>query len=194
MARRIALNLGQRTSLADRGRGRSRGKGSDSRGKLNIAQRENKQITNNNLGKEELNNVKKEENINKKQEHENKIRKKTELNSIDKFEQNIEIRVIDDIVPKSNMNLSNIINNKKRTRDEPEQEKIVNLDLDIIKIMGFDNFQSTKYKHVKGTDCYGINFKQKTEYRQYMNRDGGFNRALSPTRGDRKRIKISLKK
>lgn len=64
----------------------------------------------------------------------------------------------------------------------------------MMRLMGFESFDTTKNKHVKGVDCFGISFKQKTEYRQYMNREGGFNRNLSPTRGDRKRIKISLKK
>lgn len=189
------MNLGQRTSLTDRGRGRNRGRGKGGGSKLNTVRIENDQIINNELGKEESNNKNNEETINSKKEDQTKIRKNSEFNSIDKIEEDIEIKVINEVVTTSDMDLSdNLTNNKKRSRDDFEKEKSLNLDSEIMRIMGFDDFQSTKYKHVKGTDCYGINFKQKTEYRQYMNREGGFNRALSPTRGDRKRIKLSLKK
>lgn len=80
----------------------------------------------------------------------------------------------------------------KRKFDEIDVEEIY--DDEIMNLMGFKSFESTKNKHVKGTDCYAIKFNQKTEYRQYMNRDGGFNRELSPTRLDKKKIKINLKK
>lgn len=69
------------------------------------------------------------------------------------------------------------------------------IESEITKTMGFASFSSTQNQHVKGTDCYGINFKHKTEYRQYINREGGFNRELSPTRSDKKKkIRMSLKK
>ena len=80
----------------------------------------------------------------------------------------------------------------KRKFDEIDVEEIY--DDEMMNLMGFKSFESTKNKHVKGTDCYAIKFNQKTEYRQYMNRDGGFNRELSPTRLDKKKIKMNLKK
>lgn len=52
------------------------------------------------------------------------------------------------------------------------------------RIMGFGGFRSTKNTKVPGNDRnYGVNKVKKAEYRQYMNRVGGFNRPLSPSRG-----------
>lgn len=51
------------------------------------------------------------------------------------------------------------------------------------RLMGFVGFKSTKNTKVPGNDkLYGVRKDKKTEYRQYMNRVGGFNRQLSPTR------------
>ncbi|KAI9656366.1 MAG: hypothetical protein M1831_004618 [Alyxoria varia] len=50
------------------------------------------------------------------------------------------------------------------------------------KVMGFNNFRSTKNTKVPGNDkLYAVRKESKTEYRQYMNRQGGFNRPLSPS-------------
>jgi U4/U6.U5 tri-snRNP-associated protein 3 len=49
-------------------------------------------------------------------------------------------------------------------------------------IMGFSTFRSTQNTKVPGNNIYGVRKEKKTEYRQYMNRVGGFNRPLSPTR------------
>ena len=49
-------------------------------------------------------------------------------------------------------------------------------------MMGFVTFKSTKNKKVPGNNVYGVRKEKKTEYRQYMNRVGGFNRPLSPSR------------
>ena len=48
--------------------------------------------------------------------------------------------------------------------------------------MGFTGFATTKNTKVKGNNVYGVRKEKKTEYRQYMNRVGGFNRPLSPSR------------
>lgn len=49
------------------------------------------------------------------------------------------------------------------------------------KILGFAKFRTTKNTKVPGNDKnYGVRKEKKTEYRQYMNRTGGFNRPLSP--------------
>ena len=48
------------------------------------------------------------------------------------------------------------------------------------KYMGFSRFRSTKNTKVPGNDIYGVRKEKKTQYRQYMNRTGGFNRPLSP--------------
>ena len=50
------------------------------------------------------------------------------------------------------------------------------------RLMGFAGFKSTKNTKVKGNNVYGVRKEKKTEYRQYMNRVGGFNRPLSPSR------------
>lgn len=49
-------------------------------------------------------------------------------------------------------------------------------------MMGFGGFGTTKQKKVQGNDIGGVRKEKKTEYRQYMNRVGGFNRPLSPSR------------
>ncbi|PRD24773.1 UNVERIFIED_CONTAM: Snrnp27 [Trichonephila clavipes] len=49
---------------------------------------------------------------------------------------------------------------------------------DMMKIMGFGSFDSTKGKHVPGNVAYGVHVIHKRKYRQYMNRKGGFNRPL----------------
>ena len=60
--------------------------------------------------------------------------------------------------------------------DEDEDEAMMR------KIMGFSKFRSTQNTKVPGNNVYGVRKEKKTEYRQYMNRVGGFNRPLSPSR------------
>lgn len=50
------------------------------------------------------------------------------------------------------------------------------------RLMGFSSFRSTQNTKVPGNDIYGVRKEKKTRYRQYMNRIGGFNQPLSPTR------------
>ncbi|KAF9199818.1 hypothetical protein BGZ49_010014 [Haplosporangium sp. Z 27] len=45
-------------------------------------------------------------------------------------------------------------------------------------LMGFGGFDSTKGKKVPGADVSGADIKKQRQYRQYMNRRGGFNRPL----------------
>jgi U4/U6.U5 tri-snRNP-associated protein 3 len=50
------------------------------------------------------------------------------------------------------------------------------------RMMGFEAFKTTKNTKVPGNDKnYGVRKDKKTKYRQYMNRQGGFNRPLSPS-------------
>jgi len=49
-------------------------------------------------------------------------------------------------------------------------------------LMGFSGFGSTKNTKVVGNARGAVRKDKKSQYRQYMNRQGGFNRALSPTR------------
>jgi U4/U6.U5 tri-snRNP-associated protein 3 len=52
------------------------------------------------------------------------------------------------------------------------------------KMLGFTGFKSTKNRKVPGNDKnYGVRKDKQMEARQYMNRQGGFNRPLSPSRG-----------
>ncbi|KAK9364813.1 hypothetical protein V1509DRAFT_635143 [Lipomyces kononenkoae] len=48
------------------------------------------------------------------------------------------------------------------------------------KLMGFGGFGTTKQKRVIGNDVGTVAKDKVPQYRQYMNREGGFNRALSP--------------
>lgn len=61
--------------------------------------------------------------------------------------------------------------------DNPEQ-----IDELMRKAVGFTRFRSTKNTKVPGNNIYGVRKEKKTQYRQYMNRPGGFNRPLSPPR------------
>ncbi|RYP62061.1 hypothetical protein DL771_009886 [Monosporascus sp. 5C6A] len=47
-------------------------------------------------------------------------------------------------------------------------------------MMGFGGFGTTKGTHIPGNNVGAVRKEKKTEYRQYMNRVGGFNRPLSP--------------
>lgn len=49
-------------------------------------------------------------------------------------------------------------------------------------MMGFGGFGTTKGKKIPGNNVGGVKKEKKLEYRQYMNRQGGFNRPLSPGR------------
>ncbi|KAI0884434.1 uncharacterized protein GGS22DRAFT_23129 [Annulohypoxylon maeteangense] len=49
-------------------------------------------------------------------------------------------------------------------------------------MMGFGGFGTTKGAHIPGNNAGAVRKEKKTEYRQYMNRIGGFNRPLSPSR------------
>lgn len=62
----------------------------------------------------------------------------------------------------------------------PEDE---DSEAEMARIMGFKGFRTTKNTKVPGNDKnYAVNKSKKIEYRQYMNRVGGFNRPLSPSR------------
>ena len=69
--------------------------------------------------------------------------------------------------------------------DEDDEEEIEvedeGLD-DMAAMMGFGGFGTTKNKKVLGNNAGALHKEKKTEYRQYMNRQGGFNRPLSPSR------------
>ena len=72
-----------------------------------------------------------------------------------------------------------------KTQDKDAMEVDEDSDPEIAemrKAMGFTGFKSTKNTKVKGNDVSGVRKEKKTEYRQYMNRVGGFNRPLSPSR------------
>lgn len=49
-------------------------------------------------------------------------------------------------------------------------------------MMGFGGFSTTKNTKILGNNVGAVRKEKKTEYRQYMNRVGGFNRPLSPSR------------
>jgi len=61
-------------------------------------------------------------------------------------------------------------------------EGVDDVEATMLKTMGFAKFRSTQNTKVPGNNIYGVRKEKKTQYRQYMNRSGGFNRPLSPTR------------
>ncbi|KAK5662804.1 hypothetical protein OQA88_6214 [Cercophora sp. LCS_1] len=69
--------------------------------------------------------------------------------------------------------------------DEDETEDVIVEEdgLDAMQAMlGFGGFGTTKGQKVLGNNVGAVRKEKKTEYRQYMNRVGGFNRPLSPGR------------
>ncbi|KAI9297486.1 U4/U6.U5 small nuclear ribonucleoprotein 27 kDa protein-like protein [Neoconidiobolus thromboides FSU 785] len=48
----------------------------------------------------------------------------------------------------------------------------------MMKLMGIGSFETTKGKKVDDADVSGAHVKKQRQYRQYMNRKGGFNRPL----------------
>ena len=54
---------------------------------------------------------------------------------------------------------------------------------EMLKVMGFGGVKSTKNTKVPGNDKnFGVRKDKQLQARQYMNRQGGFNRPLSPSR------------
>uniref|UniRef100_A0A8C4NEB9 U4/U6.U5 small nuclear ribonucleoprotein 27 kDa protein n=2 Tax=Eptatretus burgeri TaxID=7764 RepID=A0A8C4NEB9_EPTBU len=52
-------------------------------------------------------------------------------------------------------------------------------EVEMMKLMGFGSFATTKGKRVDGSsNAHAVNIALKRKYRQYMNRKGGFNRPL----------------
>lgn len=67
--------------------------------------------------------------------------------------------------------------------EEEEDDEIVEEEVDpamaaMQAMMGFGGFGTTKQKKVAGNDVGAVRKEKKSEYRQYMNRVGGFNRPL----------------
>ncbi|XP_023013244.1 uncharacterized protein [Leptinotarsa decemlineata] len=75
---------------------------------------------------------------------------------------------------------------RKRKNLLPDRPVVTAADLEgksvdeqeMMKLMGFCNFDSTKGKKVEGNETGGVHVILKRKYRQYMNRKGGFNRPL----------------
>lgn len=79
---------------------------------------------------------------------------------------------------------------KLSSRAVPDDDKQLILDpaafegkteeeIEMMKVMGFGGFDTTKNKATDGaSNAFAVNIQQKRKYRQYMNRKGGFNRPL----------------
>ena len=61
---------------------------------------------------------------------------------------------------------------------EKDFEGKTNEEIEMMKIMGFAGFDTTKNKKVKSNNVGDVHVSLKRKYRQYMNRKGGFNRPL----------------
>jgi U4/U6.U5 tri-snRNP-associated protein 3 len=75
----------------------------------------------------------------------------------------------------------------RQEEDDEEEEDDVEVEVDddtaaMQAMMGFGGFGTTKNKKIAGNNVGGVRKEKKSEYRQYMNRQGGFNRPLSPGR------------
>ncbi|XP_014472321.1 PREDICTED: U4/U6.U5 small nuclear ribonucleoprotein 27 kDa protein [Dinoponera quadriceps] len=73
--------------------------------------------------------------------------------------------------PKLSTNERPIITEADLQGKTPEEQEMM-------RIMGFCDFDTTKGKKVEGNDVGAVHVILKRKYRQYMNRKGGFNRPL----------------
>lgn len=92
---------------------------------------------------------------------------------------------MDTETPESNHAPKNAKGKKPTIEEEDDDDIVVEEDPDVAAMqamLGIGGFGTTKQKKVPGNDQYAVRKEKKTEYRQYMNRVGGFNRPLSPTR------------
>lgn len=76
---------------------------------------------------------------------------------------------------------------ERRDEEDGDEEDDVEVEVDddtaaMQAMMGFGGFGTTKGQKIAGNNVGGVRKEKKTEYRQYMNRQGGFNRPLSPGR------------
>lgn len=75
---------------------------------------------------------------------------------------------------------------KKAVEDTTEDDEEIVIEDDgmaaMQAMMGFGGFSTTQNMKIPGNDISAVRKEKKTEYRQYMNRVGGFNRPLSPPR------------
>ncbi|KAL9098542.1 MAG: hypothetical protein Q9187_009641 [Circinaria calcarea] len=79
---------------------------------------------------------------------------------------------------------STTVSNPSASKTAADQEK-EDSDPEVAQMramMGFAGFKTTKNTKVPGNNVGAVRKEKKTEYRQYMNRVGGFNRPLSPSR------------
>ncbi|XP_064421601.1 U4/U6.U5 small nuclear ribonucleoprotein 27 kDa protein isoform X1 [Latimeria chalumnae] len=68
---------------------------------------------------------------------------------------------------------------KEHHISEEDMEGKTEEEIEMMKLMGFSSFDTTKGKKIDGSvNAYAVNVSQKRKYRQYMNRKGGFNRPL----------------
>lgn len=73
---------------------------------------------------------------------------------------------------------------EKRGREINRKEDKEN-ESEMMGLMGFGSFGTTKNKHVEGVGNGAVKKNKKAKFRQYMNREKGFNRELSPERRKR---------
>ncbi|CAN6612546.1 hypothetical protein TRVA0_005S01200 [Trichomonascus vanleenenianus] len=74
----------------------------------------------------------------------------------------------------------------REPNDRPNEENQLDENELMMQMMGFSSFNTTKNKKVQ-KDIGGVSKVKPSTYRQYMNREGGFNRALSPPPSEKKR-------
>jgi len=88
-------------------------------------------------------------------------------------------------IPHNGTPLPETIKTTNTVENKYDEDIEVEIDPDVAAMqamMGFGGFGSTQNKKVAGNNVSAVRKEKKTEYRQYMNRVGGFNRPLSPTR------------
>jgi len=67
-------------------------------------------------------------------------------------------------------------------KDDNGEAEWLRMKQEMEKIFGFSSFKSTKYKKVPGNQILSVKINKKSVFRQYMNRKGGFNRPLDPSK------------
>lgn len=171
MARKVAINLGQRMANNNTGRLRGRGEGRNNLNSSVASQHDKTKTKNSQSQSQSQTGVSPEKNKanSNKRGHEEPSTSKDSKGLIQTDEPEL----------------------KRQKTEKLKEPVLIHLTIessdDIEHAMGFKTFKSTKNTQVPNNRAFSANVMRHSEYRQYMNRSGGFNRPLSPTRGDRKK-------
>lgn len=102
----------------------------------------------------------------------------------DKVEEKVEEKVDQKTEKPATIGAETASKSKNKKKAQEPEEAANDSDEELQRMMGLSSasFGTTKHKKVAGNQVGAVSKPKATQYRQYMNRVGGFNRALSPER------------